>query len=162
MVCQCLLYNKVNQLYIYICFHIPSLLYLPPSHRPYPTPLCGHKTPSRSPCAMQLLPTSYLFYVWQCIYVHATLSLCHSLPFPLPISSTPFSSRSVSEKLLTSPLNLNEILAVQSNLGCRFFSFITLGISFHSLLACSFPLKNQLITLWGFFICYFLFFPCCF
>ena len=38
MVCQFLLYNKVNQLYIYVCPHISSLLHLPPSHPPYPTP----------------------------------------------------------------------------------------------------------------------------
>ena len=31
MVCQFLLYNKVNQLYIYIYPHISSLLYLPPT-----------------------------------------------------------------------------------------------------------------------------------
>ena len=31
MVCQFLLYNKVNQLYIYIYPHIPSLLRLPPT-----------------------------------------------------------------------------------------------------------------------------------
>ena len=31
MVCQFLLYNKVNQLYVYIYPHIPSLLRLPPS-----------------------------------------------------------------------------------------------------------------------------------
>ena len=31
MVCQFLVYNKVNQLYIYICSHISSLLYLPPT-----------------------------------------------------------------------------------------------------------------------------------
>ena len=96
MVCQFLLYNKVNQLYIYICPHISSPLNLPPSHPPYPTPPGGHKAPSWSPCAMRLLPTSYLLYVWSCIYVHATLSLCPSLPFPLPISSSPFSSRFVS------------------------------------------------------------------
>ena len=35
MVCQFLLYNKVNQLYIYIRPHISSLLRLPPSHPPY-------------------------------------------------------------------------------------------------------------------------------
>ena len=64
MVCQFLLYNKVNQLYIHICPHISSLLHLPPSHPPYPTPLGGHKARSWSPCAMRLLPTSYLFYVW--------------------------------------------------------------------------------------------------
>ena len=34
MVRQFLLYNKVNQLYIYICPHISSLLHLPPSHPP--------------------------------------------------------------------------------------------------------------------------------
>ena len=32
MVCQLLLYNKVNQLYIYIYPHISSLLRLPPTH----------------------------------------------------------------------------------------------------------------------------------
>ena len=41
MVCQFLLYNKVNQLYIYTCLHISSLLHLPPSHPRYPTPLGG-------------------------------------------------------------------------------------------------------------------------
>ena len=87
MVCQFLLYNKVNLVYLYIYPHIPSLLCLPP----YPTPLGGHKAPNWSPCAMRLLPTSYLFYIWQCIYVHDTLSLCPSLPFPLLMSSSPCS-----------------------------------------------------------------------
>ena len=96
MVCQSLLYNKVNQLYIYTYPHISSLLRLPPSHPPYPTPLGGHKAPSLSPCAMRLLATSYLFYIWQCIYVHTTLSLCPSLPFPLCVSSNTFYSRSAS------------------------------------------------------------------
>ena len=39
MVCYFLLYNKVNQPYIYVYTHISSLLRLPP----YPTPLGGHK-----------------------------------------------------------------------------------------------------------------------
>ena len=43
MVCSFLLYNKVNQLYIYICPHISSLLHLPPSHPPSPTPLGGQE-----------------------------------------------------------------------------------------------------------------------
>ena len=38
MVCQFLLYSKVNQLYIYIYPHISSVLRLPPSNPPYPTP----------------------------------------------------------------------------------------------------------------------------
>ena len=37
--------------------------------------------------------------------------------------------------LLISPSYLNEILAGYSNLGCRLFSFITLNMSCHSLLA---------------------------
>ena len=41
----------------------------------------------------------------------------------------------LSVKLLNSPSYLNEILAGYSNLGCRLFSFITLIMSCHSLLA---------------------------
>ena len=48
MVCYFLLYNKVNQLYIYIHPHISSLLHLPPTlpiplPYPSPAPLGGHK-----------------------------------------------------------------------------------------------------------------------
>ena len=56
----------------------------PPSHPPYPTALGHNKAPSCSPCAMLLLPTSYLFYIWQCIYVHATLT-SPRLPPPLRV-----------------------------------------------------------------------------
>ena len=42
----------------------------------------------------------------------------------------------LSVKLLISLSNLNEILAGQSHFSCRFFPFITLNISCHSLLAC--------------------------
>ena len=99
MVCLFLPYNKVNQPYIYIRSHVrckreetlasPSL---PPS---LSHPSRWSQSTELIPCAMRLLPTSYPPYVWSCIYVHATLSLCHILPFPLPISSSPFSSRSV-------------------------------------------------------------------
>ena len=41
----------------------------------------------------------------------------------------------LSVKLLISPSYLNEILAGYSNLGCKLFSFITLSMSCHSLLA---------------------------
>ena len=40
----------------------------------------------------------------------------------------------LSEKLLISPSILDEILFRYSNLGCRFFPFSTLNISYHSLL----------------------------
>ena len=54
----------------------------------------------------------------------------------------------LSVKLLISPSYLNEILAGDSNLGCRLFSFITLSMSCHSLLAEAFLLKDQLLSLW--------------
>ena len=54
----------------------------------------------------------------------------------------------LSAKLLISPSYLNEILAGDSNLGCRLFSFITLSMSCHSLLAEAFLLKDQLLSLW--------------
>ena len=76
MVCYFLLYNKVNQLYIYICPHVSSLLQLPPSHPPYPTPLGGHKAPSWSPCAMRLLPTSYFTFG----SIYKSMPLSHFIP----------------------------------------------------------------------------------
>ena len=55
----------------------------------------------------------------------------------------------LSLKLLISPSYLNEILAGYSNLGCRFFSFITLIMSCHFFWLEEFLLKDQLLSLWG-------------
>ena len=55
----------------------------------------------------------------------------------------------LSVKLLISPSYLNEILAGYSNLGCRFFSFITLIMSCHFFWLEEFLLKDQLLSLWG-------------
>ena len=63
----------MNQLYIYMCSHISSLLHLPPSHPPHPTPLGGHKAQSWSLCAMRLLPTSY--FTFGSVYMSMPLSL---------------------------------------------------------------------------------------
>ena len=52
-------------------------------------------------------------------------------------------------KLLISPLNLNEILAGYNNLGCRFFPFITLNVSCHSLLACRVSAEKSADNLMG-------------
>ena len=60
----------------------------------------------------------------------------------------------LSGKLLISPSNLNQSLAGQSILGCRFFPSIILNISRYSLLlkgiSVEFLLRNQLIILWEF------------
>ena len=84
IVCQFLLYNKVNQLYMYIYPHISSL----PSSLSHPS-RWSQSTELISLC--YAAASHYLFYIWQCIYVHATLSLRPSLYFPLPLSSSPFS-----------------------------------------------------------------------
>ena len=55
----------------------------------------------------------------------------------------------LSVKLFISPSNLNEILARLSNLGCRFFPFITLSISCHSLLACRVSAEKSAVNLMG-------------
>ena len=53
----------------------------------------------------------------------------------------------LSLKLLISVWNLNEILAGYSNLDCRFFSFITLSISCHFLLACKVSVERSAVIL---------------
>ena len=50
-------------------------------------------------------------------------------------------------KLLISLSYLNEILAEYSNLGCRFFSFITLSMSCHSLLAWTVSIERSAVIL---------------
>ena len=56
----------------------------------------------------------------------------------------------LSKKLFIFPSILSEILARDSNLGCRFFPFSTLNPSCHSLWPAEFLLKDQLLSVWGF------------
>ena len=64
----------------------------------------------------------------------------------------------LSVKLLISPLYLNEILAECSNLDCRFFSFIALSMSCHSLLASKVSIERSAVILMGIPLCVI----CCF
>ena len=64
----------------------------------------------------------------------------------------------LSVKLFISPSCLNEILAGYSNLGCRLFSFITLSMSCHSLLAWRVSIERSAVTLMGILLCVI----CCF
>ena len=63
-----------------------------------------------------------------------------------------------SVKLFISPSYLNEILAGYSNLGCRLFSFITLSMSCHSLLAWRVSIERSAVILMGIPLCVI----CCF
>ena len=55
----------------------------------------------------------------------------------------------LSVKLLISPSYLNEILAGYSNPGCRFFSFIMLSMSYHSLLVWRVSIERSAVILMG-------------
>ena len=74
MLCQFLLYSKMNQL----CIYIYPLFFGLPSH------LGHHRALSRIPCAIQYILISYLFYTQyqQCICVNPNL--------PIPPTPTPF------------------------------------------------------------------------
>ena len=64
----------------------------------------------------------------------------------------------LSVKLLISPSYLNDILAGYSNLGCRFFSFITLSMSCHFLLAWRVSIERSAVILMGIPLCVICFF----
>ena len=55
-----------------------------------------------------------------------------------------------SEKFFISPSILNEIFAVYSDLGCRFFPFSILNIACHSLLACRVSAERSAVKHVGF------------
>ena len=63
----------------------------PPSLPSFHSTLLGHhRAPSWAPCVIQQLPTSHLFYTWQCIYVNPNLQFIPLSPTHT-ISTRPFS-----------------------------------------------------------------------
>ena len=100
-----------------------------------------------------VLPFSLQFWVCFCrsfsslvfLTQRTSFSICCKAGLVVLISI----SFCLSEKLLISPSNLNEILAGQSNLSCRCFDFITLNISYYSLLACRVSAEKSTVNLMG-------------
>ena len=90
MLCQFLLYNKVNQLYVYIYPHIPSLLSLPPT-LPIPPLQVVTKHRADLPVLCGCFPLA-IYFTFSSVYMSMLLSLRPSLHFPLPVSSSPFST----------------------------------------------------------------------
>ena len=76
MVCKFLLYNKVNQLYIYIYPHMPSLLYLPPT-LPIPPFQVVTKHQADLPVLSGCFPLA-IYFTFRSIYKSMTLS--HFIP----------------------------------------------------------------------------------
>ena len=64
----------------------------------------------------------------------------------------------LSVKLLIYPSYLNEILAGYSHLGCRLLSFITLSMSYHSLLSQRVSIETSAVILMGIPLCVICFF----
>ena len=78
MLCQFLLYNEVNQLYVYL-YPLPLG---PPSH-PHPIPpiqvVTGHRT--KLPAFYSTFPLA-IYFTQQCIHVDPNLPIRPTLPFP--------------------------------------------------------------------------------
>ena len=97
MLCQFLLYNKVNQLYVYIYLHIPILLSLPSTlHIPSLQVLTKHQVDLLVLCSNFPLVIHFTFGS-----VYMSMLLCHFIPASPyhPVPSSPF-SMSVSLFLL--------------------------------------------------------------
>ena len=90
MVCYFLLYNKVNQLYAYVYPQVPSLLHLPPTLPISPLQVVT-KHGADLPVLCGFFPRA-IYFTFGSIYKSMPLSLRPSLPFPLPVSSSAFST----------------------------------------------------------------------
>ena len=80
MVCQFLLYNKVNQLYVYIYPHMPSLLRLPPT-LPIPSLQVVTKHRADLPVLCSCFPLAICFTFGS---VYKSMPLSHFIQLPLP------------------------------------------------------------------------------
>ena len=76
MVCQFLLYNQVNQLYIYIHPHLPSLLHIPPTV-PIPPLLVDTKHRTDLPVLCGCFPLA-TYFTFRSVYM--SMSLSHFVP----------------------------------------------------------------------------------
>ena len=101
MLCQFLLYNKVNQLFVYIYPHIPSLLRLPPSH------------PSRWSQSTKLISLCYAAASHQLSVLRLVVYIC------------PCQSLTLSQLTLPAPHILKSILQQV----CVFIPVLPLGSS---------------------------------
>ena len=81
MVCQFLLYNKVNQLYVYIYPHISSLLHLPPT-LPIPPLQVVTKHRGDLPVLCSCFPQA-IYFTFGSVYM--SMQFSHFVPaFPSP------------------------------------------------------------------------------
>ena len=83
MVCQFLLYNKVNQLYVYIYPHVSSLLHPPPSF-PIPPLQVVTKHPADLPVLCSCFPLG-TYFTFGSVYMSMPFShFVPAYPYPSP------------------------------------------------------------------------------
>ena len=103
---------------------------------------------------MFLLPFSLLFWVDFVDRFPSLVCLDYMSPFNICCKAGLVVLNSLdfcfSEQLFIFPSILNEILAGYNNIGCRFFSFSTLNIYCHSLLACRVSAERSAVKHMGF------------
>ena len=128
MVCQFLLYKKVNQLYIYIHPHISSLLHLPPT-LPIPPLQVDTKHRADLPVLCGCFPLA-IYFTFGSVYMYMPLSFHPSLPFPLPMSSSPFSMS--ASLLLSCPQVLQNHFFFQITYMCVSICCFSLSDLLHS------------------------------
>ena len=130
MVCQLLLYNKVNQLYIYLYPHISSLLRLPLP------PSLSHL--SRSSQSIKLISLCYAAASHQPSILHLVVYICQcnsltssQLPLPpTPVSSSPFS---MSVSLFLPCHQVHQYLFLDSIYVCQHPVFVFLFLTYFTL-----------------------------
>ena len=105
MVCQFLLYNKVNQLYVYIYPHIPQLLRLPPT-LPIPPLQVVTKHRADLPVLCGCFPLA-IYFTFGSVYMSMPPLTLSQLPLPLPrVLKSQFSGfKYIQIVVLPSPLS---------------------------------------------------------
>ena len=132
MVCQFLLYNKVNQLYIYVHPHISSVLRLPPTLPILPLQV-DTKHQADLPVLCNCLPLAIYFTFGS---VSMSMPLSHFVPaYPSPttVSSSPF-SMSVSLFLSCPQFHQNHFFFFLDSINmCQHTIFVFLFLTYFTL-----------------------------
>ena len=131
MLCQFLLYNKVNRLYVYIYPHIPSLLSLPPT-LPIPPLQVVTKHRADLPVLCSCFPLA-IYFIFGSLYMSVLLShFVLASPSPNPVSSSPFST-STSLFLCCPWVHENLFFFLDSIYMCQHTVFVFLFLTYFTL-----------------------------
>ena len=131
MLCQFLLYNQVNQLYVYIYSHIPSLLSLPPT-LPIPPLQMVTKHQADLPVLCSCFPLA-IYSTFGSVYMSMLLShLIPASPPPCPMSASPF-SMTASLFLSCPQVHQNHFFFLESIYMCQHMVFVFLFLTYFTL-----------------------------